>query len=58
MPPQCPDEIYDDGWRIYVVFPGGIVQGRMPPVVVGPVGEAPIVNSRLHQNIPSVDRLC
>ncbi|MGR7995766.1 P-type conjugative transfer protein TrbG [Xanthobacter sp. ZOL 2024] len=57
-PPWRPDEIYDDGRRVYVVFPRGIVQGEMPPLfVIGPEGEAQIVNSRIHQNILIVDRL-
>ncbi|MFG1342422.1 P-type conjugative transfer protein TrbG [Xanthobacter autotrophicus] len=57
-PPWRPIEIYDDGRRVYVVFPRGIVQGEMPPIfVIGPEGEAQIVNSRIHQNILIVDRL-
>lgn len=57
-PPWRPDEIYDDGRRVYVVFPRGIAQGEMPPLfVIGPEGEAQIVNSRIHQNILIVDRL-
>ena len=57
-PPWRPDAIYDDGRRVYVEFPRGIVQGEMPPIfVIGPEGEAQIVNSRIHQNILIVDRL-
>lgn len=57
-PPWRPDEVYDDGRRVYVVFPRGIVQGELPPIfVIGPEGEAQIVNSRIHQNILIVDRL-
>lgn len=49
-----------------VGFPGGIVQGEMPPIFVsGPEGEASMttatasqsVNSRIHQHILIIDRL-
>ncbi|ASV84917.1 P-type conjugative transfer protein TrbG [Ochrobactrum quorumnocens] len=57
-PPWKPVSIYDDGRRVYVEFPRGIVQGEMPPLfVIGPDSEAQIVNSRIHQHILIVDRL-
>lgn len=57
-PPWKPATVYDDGRRVYVEFPRGIVQGEMPPIfVIGPDGEAQIVNSRVFQNILIVDRL-
>lgn len=57
-PPWRPISIFDDGRRVYVVFPAGIVQGEMPPIfVLGADGEPQIVNSRIHQNILIVDRL-
>ncbi|UHD45748.1 P-type conjugative transfer protein TrbG [Aureimonas altamirensis] len=57
-PPWRPVSVYDDGRRVYVEFPRGIVQGEMPPIfVLGSNGEAQIVNSRIHQNILIVDRL-
>ena len=57
-PPWKPVSVFDDGRRIYVVFPRGIVQGEMPPIfVIGSDGETQIVNSRIHQNILIVDRL-
>ncbi len=57
-PPWKPISVYDDGRRVYVEFPRGIVQGEMPPIfVIGPEGEAQIVNSRIYQNILIVDRL-
>lgn len=57
-PPWRPISIFDDGRRVYVVFPAGIVQGEMPPIfVLGSDGEPQIVNSRVHQNILIVDRL-
>lgn len=57
-PPWKPVFVYDDGRRVYVEFPRGIVQGEMPPIfVIGPDGEAQLVNSRIHQHILIVDRL-
>ena len=57
-PPWRPVSVFDDGRRVYVVFPRGIVQGEMPPIfVLGSNGEPQIVNSRIHQNVLIVDRL-
>ena len=57
-PPWRPVSVFDDGRRVYVVFPAGIVQGEMPPIfVLGSNDEPQIVNSRVHQNVLSVDRL-
>jgi ParB family chromosome partitioning protein len=57
-PPWRPVAVYDDGRRVYVEFPRGIVQGEMPPLfVIGPDGEPELVNSRVHGNILIVDRL-
>ncbi|WP_343312856.1 P-type conjugative transfer protein TrbG [Brucella sp. BE17] len=57
-PPWRPVSVFDDGRRVYVVFPAGIVQGEMPPIfVLGSNGEPQIVNSRIHQNVLIVDRL-
>ena len=57
-PPWRPVSVFDDGRRVYVVFPAGIVQGEMPPIfVLGTNGEPQIVNSRVHQNVLIVDRL-
>lgn len=57
-PPWRPVAVFDDGRRVYVVFPRGIVQGEMPPFfVLGSDGEPQIVNSRIHQNVLIVDRL-
>src|SRR5690606_19189165 len=57
-PAWKPVAVYDDGRRVYVEFPRGIVQGEMPPIfVLGSNGEAQIVNSRIHQHILIVDRL-
>jgi len=57
-PPWKPVSVYDDGRRVYVEFPRGIVQGEMPPIfVIGPEGEAQIANTRVHRHILIVDRL-
>jgi type IV secretion system protein VirB9 len=57
-PPWKPSAVYDDGRRVYVEFPRGIVQGEMPPIfVIGPEGEAQIANTRIYQHILIVDRL-
>ncbi|WP_046845506.1 P-type conjugative transfer protein TrbG [Hyphomicrobium sp. GJ21] len=57
-PPWKPIAVYDDGRRVYVEFPRGIVQGEMPPIfVIGPEGETQIANTRIHQHILIVDRL-
>ncbi|MBN9070099.1 MAG: P-type conjugative transfer protein TrbG [Rhizobiales bacterium] len=57
-PPWRPVSVFDDGRRVYVVFPRGIVQGEMPPIfVLGSDGEPQMVNSRVHQNVLIVDRL-
>lgn len=57
-PPWRPVSVFDDGRRVYVVFPRGIVQGELPPLfVIGSDGEPEIVNSRIYQNVLIVDRL-
>lgn len=57
-PAWRPVPVYDDGRRVYVEFPRGIVQGEMPPIfVIGADGQPEIVNSRVYQNILIVDRL-
>jgi type IV secretion system protein VirB9 len=57
-PPWRPVSVFDDGRRVYIIFPAGIVQGEMPPLfVLGPDGEPEIVNSRIYRNILIVDRI-
>ncbi len=57
-PPWRPISVFDDGRRVYVVFPRGIAQGEMPPLfVIGADGAPEIVNSRIHRNVLIVDRL-
>ena len=57
-PPWRPASVFDDGRRVYVVFPAGIAQGEMPPLfVIGSEGEPQIVNSRIYRNVLIIDRL-
>ncbi|MBR0947024.1 MULTISPECIES: P-type conjugative transfer protein TrbG [Bradyrhizobium] len=57
-PPWRPLAAYDDGRKVYVEFPQGIVQGEMPPLfVIGPDGKTELVNYRADGNVLIVDRL-
>jgi len=57
-PPWRPVSVFDDGRRVYVVFPPGIAQGEMPPLfVIGSDGRGQIVNTRVLGNVLIVDRL-
>ncbi|GGC94047.1 P-type conjugative transfer protein TrbG [Chelatococcus reniformis] len=57
-PPWRPLAAYDDGRKVYIEFPRGIVQGELPPLfVIGPDGKPEIVNYRAHANLLIVDRL-
>ncbi|MET4328803.1 P-type conjugative transfer protein TrbG [Bradyrhizobium sp. i1.15.2] len=57
-PPWRPLAAYDDGRKVYIEFPQGIVQGEMPPLfVIGPDGKTELVNYRAYGNLLIVDRL-
>lgn len=57
-PPWRPLSVYDDGRKVYVEFPQGIVQGEMPPLfVIGADGKTQLVNYRAYGNVLIVDRL-
>ncbi|MEY9459662.1 P-type conjugative transfer protein TrbG [Bradyrhizobium ottawaense] len=57
-PPWRPLAAYDDGRKVYIEFPQGIVQGEMPPLfVIGPDGKTQLVNYRAYGNVLIVDRL-
>lgn len=57
-PPWRPLAAYDDGRKVYIEFPQGIVQGEMPPLfVIGPYGKTELVNYRAYGNVLIVDRL-
>jgi type IV secretion system protein TrbG len=57
-PSWRPLRAFDDGQKVYIQFPPGIAQGDMPPLfVIGPVGEAQLVNYRVRAPYYIVDRL-
>ena len=57
--PWRPLRAYDDGRQVFIEFPRGIGQGKMPPLfVVGPEGNtSELVNYRVRGNYMIVDRL-
>lgn len=57
-PPWRPLRAFDDTHKVYIEFPRRINQGEAPPLfVVGPEGEAQLVNYRVRGNYYIVDRL-
>jgi len=57
-PPWKPVRAFDDTNKVYIEFPGRIDQGEAPPLfVVGPEGNAELVNYRVKGNYYIVDRL-
>lgn len=57
-PPWRPVRAFDDGHKVYIEFPDRIDQGEAPPLfVVGPQGDAELVNYRMRGNYYVVDRL-
>lgn len=57
-PPWRPLTAYDDGRKVYIEFPRGVVQGEMPPLfVIGSDGKPELVNYRAYGNLYIVDRL-
>jgi type IV secretion system protein VirB9 len=58
MPPWRPLRAFDDSRKVYIEFPGRIDQGEAPPLfVLGPRGDAQLVNYRVRRNYYIVDRL-
>lgn len=56
--PWKPLRAFDDGQRVYIQFPSGIAQGELPPLfVIGPQGDAQLVNHRFRSPYYVVDRL-
>ena len=56
--PWKPLRAFDDGQRVYIQFPTGIAQGELPPLfVIGPQGDAQLVNHRFRSPYYVVDRL-
>jgi type IV secretion system protein VirB9 len=57
-PSWKPVRAFDDTNKVYIEFPGRIDQGEAPPLfVVGPEGNAELVNYRVKGNYYIVDRL-
>jgi len=57
-PPWRPLRAFDDGAKVYIQFPARLDQGEAPPLfVVGPTGEAELVNYRVKGRYYIVDRL-
>ncbi len=57
-PPWRPQRVFDDGAKVYIEFPVRLDQGEAPPLfVIGPQGEAQLVNYRVRGRHYIVDRL-
>lgn len=57
-PGWTPEHVFDDGHKTYVKFPSDISTMEIPPLfVVGPHGEAELVNYRFENGYYVVDRL-
>ena len=57
-PPWRPVQVFDDTHKVYIQFPPGIAQGETPPLfIIGPTGEAELVNYRVRGSTYVVDRL-
>ncbi|MBL4576734.1 MAG: P-type conjugative transfer protein TrbG [Opitutaceae bacterium] len=56
--PWRPKRVFDDGRKVYIQFPSGIMQGEAPPLfVIGIKGKAQLVNYRMRGTYYIVDRL-
>jgi P-type conjugative transfer protein TrbG len=56
--PWRPLRAFDDGRKVYIEFPRGILQGEMPPLfVTGAAGDSQLVNYRVRGHHMIVDRL-
>ena len=57
-PAWRPLRAFDDGRKVYIEMPAGIVEGELPPLfVIGSAGGTELVNYRVRQNYYVVDRL-
>lgn len=57
-PDWRPLRAFDDGTRVFVEFPESVAQGELPPLfVIGPKGEAELVNYRVSGRYMIIDRL-
>lgn len=58
QPTWRPLRAFDDGQQTFVEFPASIAVGEAPPLfIVGPTGEAELVNSRVSGRFYVVDRI-
>ena len=58
MPAWRPLRAFDDGRQTFVEFPASIAVGEAPPLfIVGPAGEAELVNYRVRSRFYVVDRI-
>jgi type IV secretion system protein TrbG len=56
--PFKPRQVFDDGVKVYILFPPGLPQGEAPPLfVLGPDGQSALVNYRVRGTTYIVDRL-
>lgn len=57
-PDWRPLRAFDDGRQVVIEFPSNVAQGELPPIwVIGPDGEAQLVNFRVRGRFMIVDRL-
>lgn len=53
-----PNQVFDDGRKVYIQFPTRLDQGEAPPLfVLGRDGRTQLVNYRMRENYYEVDRL-
>ena len=58
LPRWTPEHVFDDGRKVFVKFPANVATMEIPPLfVVGPKGEAELVNYRFENGYYVVDRL-
>ena len=58
LPRWAPEHVFDDGRKVFVKFPSNVATMEIPPLfVVGPKGEAELVNYRFENGYYVVDRL-
>ena len=57
-PTWTPEHVFDDGHKVFVKFPSNVSTMEIPPLfVIGPRGEAELVNYRFDKGYYVVDRL-
>ena len=56
--PWKPRQVFDDGAKVYILFPSGLAQSEAPPLfVIGPDAKPALVNYRVRGATYIVDRL-